>query len=59
MDREYCVGAGMCALTAPDIFDQDPDDGRVLLLDARPSAHRHAAARQAAQLCPAEAIAVP
>ncbi|KUJ65162.1 ferredoxin, partial [Streptomyces albus subsp. albus] len=24
--RERCVGAGMCALTAPDVFTQD-DDG--------------------------------
>ncbi|MDF3288193.1 ferredoxin [Streptomyces silvisoli] len=29
IDRERCVGAGMCALTAPDVFDQDPEDGRV------------------------------
>ncbi|MGA5420722.1 ferredoxin [Streptomyces lavendulocolor] len=26
----------MCALTAPEVFGQDDEDGRVLLLDARP-----------------------
>ncbi|CAM03511.1 hypothetical protein SACE_4242 [Saccharopolyspora erythraea NRRL 2338] len=48
----------MCALTAPDVFDQDGGDGRVLLLDAAPPAGEHDAAREAAQLCPAGAITV-
>ncbi|MFD0489092.1 ferredoxin [Saccharopolyspora erythraea NRRL 2338] len=58
VDRERCCGAGMCALTAPDVFDQDGGDGRVLLLDAAPPAGEHDAAREAAQLCPAGAITV-
>ncbi|MBM7170276.1 ferredoxin [Streptomyces sp. G44] len=59
VDRERCLGAGMCALTAPDVFDQDAEDGRVLLLDAapKPAAWREAA-RDAAQLCPAGAVTV-
>ncbi|WP_344355253.1 ferredoxin [Streptomyces gobitricini] len=49
----------MCALTAPEVFDQDPGDGRVLLLDARPPAGPvTAAAHEAAGLCPAGAITV-
>ncbi|MFF8831898.1 ferredoxin [Streptomyces sp. NPDC015131] len=56
VDRERCVGAGMCALTAPDVFDQDGEDGRVLVLDARPAGGRSAAARQAAGFCPAGVI---
>ncbi|WP_404815304.1 ferredoxin [Streptomyces thermolineatus] len=56
VDRERCIGAGMCALTAPEVFDQDPDDGRVLLLRAEPSTARRAAARTAAGLCPSGAI---
>lgn len=57
VDRERCIGSGMCALTAPDVFDQDDDDGRVRLLDARPPAGpATTAARQAAGLCPAGAI---
>ncbi len=59
VDRDRCAGSGMCALTAPEVFDQDTGDGRVLLLDARPPAGPAAtAAREAAGLCPAGAIAV-
>ncbi|MFE1906832.1 ferredoxin [Streptomyces gardneri] len=56
VDRERCIGAGMCAMTAPDVFDQDPDEGLVLLLDAGPSAAHHAAVRMAAGVCPSGAI---
>ena len=48
----------MCVLTAPDVFDQDEDDGRVLLLDAEPPPDKEEAVRQASQLCPASAIAL-
>ncbi|MFD3913127.1 ferredoxin [Streptomyces sp. NPDC058603] len=56
VDRERCIGAGMCAMTAPDVFDQDPDDGLVLLLRAEPHAAHRAAARMAAGVCPSAAI---
>ncbi|MFF9145854.1 ferredoxin [Streptomyces sp. NPDC014861] len=56
VDREHCIGAGMCAMTAPDVFDQDPDDGLVLLLEAEPAAGDRAAARMAVGVCPAGAI---
>ncbi|MFM9373444.1 ferredoxin [Streptomyces sp. Da 82-17] len=56
VDRERCVGTGMCALTAPGVFDQDDEDGRVLLLTARPGAEHRAAARLAVGACPAAAI---
>ncbi|MFF8277119.1 ferredoxin [Streptomyces lateritius] len=56
VDRERCIGAGMCAMTAPDVFDQDPDEGLVLLLDADPSPAQRPAAHMAAGLCPAGAI---
>ncbi len=50
-----CVGAGQCALVAPDVFDQD-DDGIVLLLEAEPSGADLDAATRAVRLCPARAI---
>ncbi|MFE5487527.1 ferredoxin [Streptomyces sp. NPDC056527] len=56
--RERCQGAGMCVLTAPDVFDQDETDGRVVLLESTPPVERRAAAHEAAELCPAGAIAV-
>ncbi|GAB3737959.1 ferredoxin [Amycolatopsis oliviviridis] len=51
VDRERCVGAGMCVLTAPEVFGQDEEDGRVRLLDPEP-----AEVGDAVQLCPASAI---
>ncbi|MFD8147217.1 ferredoxin [Streptomyces sp. NPDC059708] len=55
VDRERCIGAGMCAVTAPEVFDQD-DDGLVVLLDAEPDAARLTSARMAAGVCPSGAI---
>lgn len=52
-----CVGAGQCALVAPDVFDQD-DDGIVLLLNAEPEGADLDAATKAARLCPARAISL-
>ncbi|KAA6215469.1 ferredoxin [Streptomyces albofaciens JCM 4342] len=56
VDRDRCVGAGMCALTAPEVFDQDDDEGLVVLLHPEPAPGHRAAARMAAGLCPARAI---
>ncbi|MBZ2198902.1 ferredoxin [Occultella gossypii] len=55
VDSAACVGAGQCALTAPQVFDQD-DDGIVVLLAGVVT--DVSAVRQAAQLCPARAITV-
>ncbi|TQM30628.1 ferredoxin [Nocardia bhagyanarayanae] len=55
VDRERCIGAGMCALLAPAIFDQDYDDGRVRLLDPRPQ-QDHSALREALDACPSGAL---
>lgn len=57
-DRERCVGAGMCALTAPDLFTQDDDEGLVLVLaaDGALSPDQAASATEAATLCPSRAI---
>ncbi|MFJ9417887.1 ferredoxin [Streptomyces sp. NPDC101227] len=56
IDVERCVGAGQCALTAPQLFDQD-DDGIVTQL-AEPGADEEATARIAGALCPSGAITV-
>ncbi|RDI49189.1 ferredoxin [Nocardia mexicana] len=57
VDRQRCIGAGMCLLTAPAAFDQDEDDGPVVLLDAEPSPGLHGPVREAVENCPAAAIA--
>lgn len=57
VQRGACVGAGQCALVAPDVFDQD-NDGIVLLLEPDPEGAILLAATRAARLCPARAITV-
>lgn len=57
VDLKACVGAGQCALVAGELFDQD-DDGIVVLLDEAPDESFLPAARRAASLCPARAIAL-
>lgn len=58
VDRERCIGAGMCVLTAPEVFDQDTDDGRVVPLDPTPAPGREPAVREAVQVCPSGAITI-
>jgi ferredoxin len=56
VEADKCVAAGHCVLTAADVFDQNEDDGVVIVLDDEPGPQHHDAVRQAAQLCPAAAI---
>jgi ferredoxin len=58
VDEHRCVGAGRCAWVAPGVFTQRASDGVVVLLQAEPSAADEPFAREAAELCPARAIAI-
>ncbi|MBF6164936.1 ferredoxin [Streptomyces gardneri] len=58
VDRERCIGAGMCVLTAPEVFDQDTEDGRVVPLDRTPAPEGQPAVREAVQVCPSGAITI-
>ncbi|WP_324787950.1 ferredoxin [Streptomyces sp. H51] len=55
-DPETCVGSGMCALTAPDLFDQSDRDGTVVVLRSDPPAERAEAVRGAVGRCPSRAL---
>ncbi|MFI0240549.1 ferredoxin [Streptomyces sp. NPDC016845] len=57
IDHDKCIGAGQCALIAPEVFDQR-DDGMALLLVERPGAAQAPAVREAAESCPLSAISV-
>lgn len=54
-DRDVCIGAGMCVLTAGAVFDQD-DDGIVVVLDENPA--DVAAVREAVANCPSGALSL-
>jgi ferredoxin len=58
VDQGRCIASGQCVLSAGAVFDQDEQDGTVLLLDASPPAELHDDVRRAAALCPAQAITV-
>jgi len=58
-DREVCIGAGNCVLTAPDVFDQDDDEGLVVVLippEADPP--DAGAVRDAVARCPSRALRI-
>jgi ferredoxin len=56
-DRERCEGHGLCADTAPDVYDLD-DDAIVVLLheDVPPELERKAVA--GARVCPVAALRI-
>jgi ferredoxin len=58
VDREKCVASGQCVLAAEAVFDQDENDGVVILRSENPSPDQHAAVRVAAEMCPASVITV-
>lgn len=57
-NTQLCIGAGMCALTVPQVFDQSEDEGLVVLLEPTPPADLEEAVRRAVNLCPSGAISV-
>ncbi|KOX03180.1 MULTISPECIES: ferredoxin [Micromonospora] len=56
VDAGACVGAGLCVLTAPEVFDQDPEDGIATVRAQDLSADSVEAVREARSVCPVEAI---
>ncbi|KUI27421.1 ferredoxin [Mycobacterium sp. IS-1742] len=56
-DRDVCISAGNCVMTAPEVFDQDDDGIVVLLADPVPEGEQDHA-REAVKLCPATALRV-
>ena len=56
VEVQRCRGAGLCALTAPEVFDQDEDDGTVVVLVDEPPSDLHESVALAARLCPNSVI---
>jgi ferredoxin len=57
-DVDACVGAGNCFVTAPAVFDLDDEEGTVKVLTEQVPPEHEAAARAAADGCPAAALLV-
>lgn len=55
---DKCIGVGQCVVAAPDLFQQNDDDGIVYLVRDDAPADRRDAAITAARLCPTLAIVV-
>ncbi|MFJ8825042.1 ferredoxin [Streptomyces sp. NPDC102467] len=58
IDKERCVGAGMCALTAPDVFTQDDDGFSEVLPGADERAAEHPMVKEAVRACPVGAVSL-
>jgi ferredoxin len=55
-DTGRCVGAGMCALVAPGLFDQTDEDGSVVVLHSVVSGEAAELAVECEYNCPSRAI---
>ncbi|MES2187888.1 MAG: ferredoxin [Pseudomonadota bacterium] len=58
IDRSRCIAAGQCVLKSPAVFDQNEEDGIVVLLNPNPPPELRESVLLAARVCPAEAIKV-
>ena len=54
--QDKCVSSGMCVMNASGVFDQNDDDGVVVLLVEQPGPELAEETRKAAAACPALAI---
>jgi ferredoxin len=56
-DRDVCISAGNCVMSAGAVFDQDEDGIVMVLVDEVPEGEEDHA-REAVRLCPSEALRV-
>jgi ferredoxin len=57
IDKQRCMGAGLCALAAPEVFTQD-DEGESALLPGHADGTDDPLVHAAARGCPVQAIKV-
>lgn len=58
LDPDVCDAHGDCVVAAPDIFDLDDDDEVAKVLMPEPGEDMRAAAVEAADACPVQAITI-
>lgn len=56
VDKDKCCGSGQCAMIAPAVFDQDDEDGTVIVLDEHPPESLHESVQDAVRSCPTGTI---
>ena len=56
-DRNVCIGAGLCVMTAAAMFDQD-ETGLVVLLNEQAPTSDEERVRAAVRVCPSGALRV-
>jgi ferredoxin len=57
-DRDICLANGVCVLAAPHLFEQDEEDGRVILLTEAIEPTDTDAALKAVTHCPSGALSL-
>jgi ferredoxin len=58
-DKDRCVGAGQCVLSDPEAFDQDDNDGTVIVLRPHPQNDLEIArAKEAVSICPGRTLSL-
>ncbi|MDW7657200.1 MAG: ferredoxin [Bacillota bacterium] len=57
VDRDLCIGCGLCAEICPDVFEMDDESIAQVIVDVIP-ADAEEAAKEAASSCPVDAIAI-
>lgn len=57
VDKDACIGCGLCPSICPEVFSMDTDDKAVAIDDVIPDEHE-SAAQEASVSCPVMAISV-
>lgn len=57
VDRDLCIGCGLCEDICPEVFRLG-DDGIAMVIEEEPEAELYGTVRDAAESCPTDAIAI-
>ena len=55
VDRDRCIGSGMCTTIAPALFDMD-DDGVLIVIKEAPAPNEQSSLLDAVACCPVNAL---